>query len=243
MSKKINLAIVLALLTSWNLMAQSVEEIIEKHFDAIGGKAKWESVKDIKLNAHMDVQGQKIDMVTFVKIKDENIRTRVEVNIMGNKMITVMDGDNSWMVQPAMMGGSGKKEPMNEEARKASEDQTLPGMELINFFEKGHKIEVESIEDLDGVEVYKMLVQKEGEKTPIIIYVETESHLIKRIHSTQEMGAQTAEVDMNFSDYKNYEGLILAGSYTIPGPMGSMNILVDSIELNKGVEDTVFTDQ
>lgn len=241
--KKFNLTLLFCFFLSFGMLGQSVEEIIEKHYEAIGGKSKWDSIKDLKLNSHMEVQGQNINMITFVKIEGEKVRTRVDVDIMGNKMITVMDGDNSWMVQPTMMGGSGKKEPMNEEAKKASEDQSLPGMELINFFEKGNEIEVESIEDLDGVEVYKLKVNKEGENNPIIIYVETGNHLIKRIHTTQEMGPQSVEIDMDFSKYQNYEGLNLAGSYTMPGPMGSMNIYIDSLELNKGIDDSVFTEE
>ena len=74
--------------------AQSTDEIIAKHQAAMGSPEKWESVKSMVMKNKFSVQGMDIESKTSVLV-GKSFRTEIEV--MGNKIVTVIDGESGWM--------------------------------------------------------------------------------------------------------------------------------------------------
>ena len=82
------------------LKAQSTEEVLSKHQAAMGSPEKWTSVKSLVMKNKFSVQGMDIESKTSILV-GKGFRTEVEV--MGNKIITAINGETGWMMRPAMM--------------------------------------------------------------------------------------------------------------------------------------------
>ena len=100
--KKIILSLCLGVSTLFvnQLNAQTTEEILAKHEAAMGSPEKWASIKSAIVKNKFSVQGMDIESKTSLLVGKA---FRTEVEVMGNKIITAVDGDKGWMIRPAMM--------------------------------------------------------------------------------------------------------------------------------------------
>src|SRR5690242_12502892 len=93
--------------------AQTVDEVIAKHIEAMGGNAKLAALKTIKISASVDAGGQKIPIVTtYVDGKS----SRTDVTVQGMTQTIVSDGETGWMINP--FAGKTEPEKANEEMLK-----------------------------------------------------------------------------------------------------------------------------
>ena len=99
----------LLMLSSAITFGQSTEEVLAKHQTAMGSPEKWATVKTAVIKNKFSVQGMDIESKTSMAIGQA---FRTEVEVMGNKIITVVDEKSGWMIRPAMMGGTGEPEDM-----------------------------------------------------------------------------------------------------------------------------------
>ena len=90
---------------------------------------------------------------------EENKRpnlVRQDFTLQGMTGTTAWNGSNGWKIEP----WEGKKdpEPLGEEELKAiAEDADLDGA-LINYAQKGHKVEYLGMEPVEGTDAYKLRV-------------------------------------------------------------------------------------
>ena len=115
-----SIALAVLFLASTGIYAQTTDEIIAKHQAAMGSPEKWASVKSMVMKSKFNVQGMDIESKSSVVVGKS---FRQEVEVMGNKIITVIDGEGGWMNRPAMMGGTGEPEDLPREQVKAGVSQ------------------------------------------------------------------------------------------------------------------------
>src|SRR5437764_6773536 len=136
--------------------AQTADEIINKHIDAMGGKDKMTNLKTLKMVANVDIgPNMKAPMTMYVV---NNKGYRMEMEIQGMKMINAFDGDSGWYIQP--WGGKKDAERMNAEQIRESKDQADITGSLFNYKEKGNTVEYLGKEDMEGTDTYKLKVTK-----------------------------------------------------------------------------------
>ena len=140
-----SICLVAGMLFAFVASAQSTEEILAKHEAAMGGLDKWAAVKTAVVKNKFNVQGMDIESKTSIVV-GKSFRTEVEV--MGNKIITVVDGEGGWMNRPAMMGGTGEPEDLPREQVKATISQKNIGSSLLIAKNEGSKIDLVSKEKL-----------------------------------------------------------------------------------------------
>ena len=97
------------LATSAVSFAQTADEIVAKHIEAMGGADKWKAVKAMEMNNKFTVQGMDIASKTVI-VSGKSLRT--DISVMGQEIISAIDGETGWAQQPAMMGGTGEPEDM-----------------------------------------------------------------------------------------------------------------------------------
>ena len=76
--------------------AQTLDEVLEKHYKATG-QEKVESVKTIFVKAKMSMMGMDMPMTIQMKKPD---KFRTENEVMGQKVIAGFDGEKGWMKNP-----------------------------------------------------------------------------------------------------------------------------------------------
>ncbi len=221
-----------------NVMAQTSEEIFQKHEAAMGGAEKWKNLKSLVTKSKFSIQGMDVSTTTSILTGKA---VKAEVEVMGNKMVTAFDGTNGWMIRPSMMGGTGKAEDMPKEQAEALKSQTNPGSPLMDAKLEGSTIELESKEKLDGADVYVLTVtNKAGKQTTV--YVSANTYYVVKTSSKQTINGQEMTIDVMYSNYKEVDDLYFPYTIEQPNPMagGSMIVEVLDIELNPTIEPTFF---
>lgn len=233
-----SIALAILFLTSTGIFAQTTDEIIAKHQSAMGSPEKWASVKSMVMKNKFNVQGMDIESKTSIVV-GKSFRTEVEV--MGNKIITVIDGEGGWMNRPAMMGGTGEPEDLPREQVKAAISQKNIGSSLLIAKNEGSKIDLVSKEKLDGAEVYLLkITKKNGEESQVFVSVST-GFIVKSINKMNVQGQQV-DAEVLYSNYKSIDGLFFPFTIETPSPMGGGNMVIEtaSIDLNPILDPSIF---
>ena len=77
--------------------AQTADEIIQKHIDAIGGTKNWEKIKSMKMIGSMSVQGMEISMNQTI-VNDKGMR--MDINAMGMSNFVIVTPKGGWAYMP-----------------------------------------------------------------------------------------------------------------------------------------------
>ena len=217
--------------------AQTADEIVAKHIEATGGADKWKALKGIEMKNKFSVQGMDIESKTVI-ISGKSMR--MDVAVMGQEVITAVDGETGWMQQPAMMGGTGEPEDMPGALVKESLKQTNLGGSLLNYKEKGSTVELVGKEKLDGADVYHLkLTEKNGDVTNI--FLSSSTYFTLKSAGKRTIQGKETEAEVLYSNFKQVEGLTFPFTTEVPSPMGgTMTMETDSIKLNPTIDEVIF---
>ncbi|MFN6038612.1 MAG: hypothetical protein ACK452_09095 [Bacteroidota bacterium] len=213
------------------IKAQSQDEIIKKHIDAIGGAAAWAKVNSMKMEASMKMQGAEVKM-TFLRVNKKASRQNISVMGMDGYIITTQN--EGWTFMPFQ--GQTKPEPMTADDIKNAQDELNIQEEFISYKELGKKLEYLGKEDVDGTECYKFkMTNKDGKETSY--FLDTESYYTIKQSSKVVADGKEMEAVVNFGNYKKLpEGIVC------PMTIGAMwgDTEVTKIEVNPVIEDKEF---
>lgn len=228
----------IVLATSASTFAQTADEIVAKHIEAIGGADKWNAVKSLEMNMKTSVQGMDVEIKSTV-LTGKALKSTVSV--MGQEMVTAVEGETGWMNAPAMMGGTGEPQDMPGALVKETRKQLEVGGALLNYKQKGTTLELLGKEKLDGAEVYKLkAVEKNGETTTY--YISSTNYYTLKTSGKVSVQGKESDVDVSYSNFKQVDGLTFPFTREQPNPQmgGMMTIETDSIVLNPKIDETIF---
>ncbi|MFQ5708477.1 MAG: outer membrane lipoprotein carrier protein LolA [bacterium] len=229
------LSFALSLLFCLQLSAQTVDELVQRNIEARGGYDKIKAVKTMKFTGTVMVQG--MEMPTTVITERPN-KMRIEAIMQGQTMVQAYDGQTAWWIFPFMGNPDPQKMP-EEQAKEFIKQADIDG-HLVDYKEKGYKVELLGKEDMEGTDVYKLkLTLKNGDVE--YVYLDSEYFIeLKQITKTKRQGAEI-EVATYFGDYKDVDGLMLP--HSIESKIGDQTvnqITVKEIALNVDVDDSLF---
>jgi predicted Zn-dependent peptidase len=207
----------------------TAEKVVEKYLEAIGGK-KLQSIKSIKATYKASFQGTEVLMETT---KKESLKSLEEIKMGGQTMQkTVSDGKNVGMFQ------MGAPTPVSEKDKEAALLDAAYVRELA-IAALGAKVTLQGIEDVEGKSAYAVeLVLPKGEKQ--MHYYDTETGLKLQTVLSGEGPQGPVTQAIKFFDYKDYNGIMMPASFTVPfGPM-TMKFEAQAVEVNPKVDDAIF---
>lgn len=213
--------------------AQTVDEIADKHIAALGGMDKLKGVNTLITARSLSVQGMEIPTTTTIVVGKS---LRSESSVMGNSMIQVVDGTTGWMIRPTMMGGTGEPEDMPADQVKQQLGQLDPFGELVNYKEKGNKVELIGKEKVEKQDAYHLkITTKDGQVMDE--YIDANTYLLNKVKAT--INGQEGEI--SFSDYKEVEGIKFANTMEMTNPqMGVITFITNKITINSKVDEAIF---
>ncbi len=216
--------------------AQTADEVIQKYSAALGGLDAFNKVTSAKMTG--TVTQQSVDMpITTQLINNKAARTDIEV--MGYQIINVYANGAGWK-QNHFAGVETPTEITGTELIEAKAQASLVN-HLMDYKNRGHKVELLGQEDVEGVKCYKIsLVNKDDNKTTTYFINVADYILIKSV-TPREMQGQQVEVDTFYSDFKEVNGLKFAMTRT-QKVMGQdfASIKLDKIELNVTIDESIF---
>jgi len=217
-------------ITSTSLYAQTVDEVISKHVEAIGGKEKLSQVKSVYTENSMEVMGNSVPQKEYL-VEGKGYRSEVEFN--GANIIQCWNDKGGWTINPMM--GAAEAQAIPDGVYKSTKPQIYLDGALSDYIAKGYKAELVGKEDGS----FKIKVTGDGHETYYFIDQKTYM-LTKSIMKGEAMG-QAVEMTTIYSDHKKTDfGIVWA--YTKSVDMGMFQYVqkTDKVEVNKTIDPKIF---
>ena len=236
--------VLVTLICSYTINAQTVDEIIDNYFENTGGVENWEKIEGVKMNAKVNQGGMEIP-IEIVQLKSGKMMTTI--NFQGQSIKQgVFDGEVLWSTNF-----------MTQKAEKSDEESTnMVKNEMnqfpdpfLNYKEKGFTAELVGTETVDGSETFKIKLTTtpniiEGKEVPSIAYYffDNENFVPIQVQEEIKVGPGKGMVsEMKLSDYQEAGGIYMPFSMTqgVKGQPGAP-INMDKIEINPTIDDSEF---
>jgi hypothetical protein len=222
---------IIALIMVQFAQAQTVDEVIAKHITALGGKEKLASLKTVKMEGSLSVQGADVAMVIT---KKHLVGTRADISVMGTENYQIITPASGTVFMPIQ--GMSEPTAMPEDQLKAAQGQLDVQSPLLDYKEKGTTVELVGNEKVDGEDCYKLkLTYKSGVVSFYFISVKTS--FIVQTSGKRNINGQEMDIVTSYSNYKqNADGYWF--SYTSTGMQGTTDF--SKIDTNVTVDDSIF---
>ncbi len=217
--------------------AQTVDEILTKHFDAQGGLERLRKIQSMRMAGKMAV-GPGME-APFTMEKKRPGKMRLDFTFSGMTGTQAYDGTTGWQVMPFM--GKKDPEPLGAEEMKETERQADFDGPLVDWKAKGHMLEYVGKESVEGADTWKLkLTRKDG--TVEFYYIDVETALLLRQTAKRTVRGTEIDGESLFSDYKDVNGCTFAFSMSngVVGSPQKQTLTMDSIELDVAVDDARF---
>jgi outer membrane lipoprotein-sorting protein len=236
MKKIFSFIISIICLCSFPILAQdlTLDEILSKYYEAAG----IDHMKDwntITMSGKTTAQGMEFPITIFMKRPG---KSRTEVEIQGNKMISVFDGQQGWSVIP--WGGSTDPQDMTEDQVKAMKEQADFEGSLYKWNDKGHKVELIGKEDLEGSPIYKLKATL-ADGNIETYFIDAEDFVPLKIASVMKIQGNETESETYPSNYKEVDGAMIP--FSVENKYKGQTVshfVVEKYEINQPVNDSLF---
>jgi len=218
------------LLCAYTLNAQTVDEIINKHIEALGGKEKLSQLKSLYTESSVEAMGNVSSAKEYL-VEGKGFKSETEFG--GMKIINCYTDKSGWILNP--FSGSTDPQAMPDEAYKAGKNQIFIGGSLVGYAAKGNKIEFIGKEGNN----YKLKVTTGDAETFYLIDAET--NLVSKTTQKADMMGQSVEIVVSFSDYKKTDfGVVVPYTKTTDFGGFALTAKVTKIEVNKQIDPKTF---
>jgi len=231
----------LLLLLSLSLTAQTptptADEIIARYVATIGGMERINAVHSLRRSGRY-IGGGGFE-ATYVEENKRPHFVRQDFSLQGMTGITAYDGSTGWKVEP--WGGKKDPEPLGEEELKVIlEDSDFDGP-LVNYREKGNKVEYIGTEPVEGTDAWKLRVTAPNGDVRYY-YMDTDYAVPIKIETKRMVRGAEREYETILGDYKEANGWYLPHSIVtgVKGDTSPGTVTFDKIEANVIIPNTRF---
>lgn len=224
-----------AFLTIGFAKAQSADEIVSKHIEAIGGKEKLAQMTSLYIESTTEVMGNESASKTTI-LNGKGFKNESDFN--GQKIVQAVSDKGGWAINP--FGGSSAPVSLPDEQYKAGEDQIFLPDALFDYAAHGAKVDLQGQEMVGNVNAYKLkFTNKDNGETTY--YIDPASwYIIQAVKKGMAMG-QEITVTSGFSNYKKTDfGVYWPYSLNLDMGQFALKVNVKSVEVNKAIDPSVF---
>lgn len=217
--------------------AQAVDEIVAKHLAARGGAARIAAIESLRTTAKVKAEGGR-EAVVVREIKRPG-RIRAEFTAQGVTGVYACDGERGWLVSP--FDGRLEPWPMPPDMLRSAIEWSDIGGPLVDWKEKGHRVELVGRESLEGGEVWKLKATlKNGDVRYLYLNARSFQHV--RTEATRTLAGRPVETLTTFGDYGETAGILFPRAIEIgvEGRPGRLRIQVQTVEVNPVLDDARF---
>jgi hypothetical protein len=218
----------------------SAAEIVAKNVAARGGLDAWRKVETMVWIGHIESAHTPMPIMQFKLEQKRPNKTRLQINVLGDKSMRVFDGVHGWKLRPAH--GRPEVQPYTpEELKSAQAGHGIAGP-LIDYAGKGNSVTLEGVDELGGRKAYHLSVRPaEGGKEDV--WVDTRTYLEIRYDRMAEGPAGAARrVSASYGDYRAVEGLQIPFLIETGGGQAATpdRMQIETVVLNAPLDDSTF---
>ena len=231
---RVGLPVVVACAGVFSLQAQTADEIINKHVDAIGGREVLAKVNSLYMEGNANAAGNDFPTNTTV-LAGKGFKTVTTVN--GSEIIQCFTPTSGWSLNP--MTGQTSATALPPEMVEKGKSALDIGGELVNFKEKGYTDSLLGREDFNGVSAYKVKLTQPGAE--VVYFFDPNSYYILKTETKASIGGQDIVSTTKYSDYKKTDiGFVVPTTLTVNNGAVDVTISYDKVEVNKDVDEKIF---
>jgi hypothetical protein len=219
----------------------NLNQILQKHLDAMGGLRNWSQVESIRLSGTVERDGQIIDIV-IVKKRPQQIRATLTLPVHGKEdeslqVIRAHDGKEAWTA--TRMAGAPKmikKSLIGEAADDLLADAgVLPP--LIKHWRANEDLKLIGSDSLYGEHVFVIEYTQESGTNTQHFYLSAQSYRTLAYDSH----TSTKSIHTRLYDYQKQDGVWLPMRSVITAERtGASTMQMNSIEIGVGIYDAYF---
>ena len=250
----------------------TAKQIVQKHLAARGGVQAWHGVLSMVWSGKMDVgyadsgsrstqymsrtmgrkgkrprtpppakkDTEKQVQVPFVLEMKRPDKSRIEIEFAGKTAVQVYDGTNGWVLRPFL--NRDDWEPFTAEQARSQQGKWKLDGPLIDHAAKGTKVELESVEPVEGHDAYKLkLTHKSGEVQHV--WIDAKSFLDVKVEGTpRRMDGKMRTVWATQRDFRAVQGLMVpfVVETAVDGYADTHKMIINKVALNPQLDDARF---
>jgi photosynthetic reaction center cytochrome c subunit len=210
----------------------SGEPYLDKYLAAVGGADAVQKITSRIQKGRIDASaGQHFSIDVYSKAPDKRISV---VHMPDGDSVTAFDGHSGWL----SFSGRPVHFMTAEEngGARIDADLHLP-VHLRTLYQK---FVAGPGEEIDGHDATLVEGRTEGQP-PLRLYFDTQSGLLLRLIRYVETPLGRLPTQVDYSDYRDAEGVKLPFRWTVSRPGSRFTILVDQLQQNISVDDAKFT--
>jgi hypothetical protein len=230
--KRVCSLLYLVALTIWPGLSPAVtlDEVMERHVEAMGGLENILKVRSSVTTADITMAGMEGAALTYFKHPD---KYRTELMLPIGRMVRMTSGGECWTID---MNGQ-MREMSGEESQDMMNGLFLASNEYLEPEYRGSAVRLIGEEEIEDRTYYKILMQPPGGRD-VTLYVDSGTYLIGFTESTLQM----LMVRVWQEDYRPIEGVMVPFRTRESTGLAAMevDITVTSYELNPALDDGLF---
>ena len=223
-----------ATISTASLKAQTADDIINKHNDAIGGKDVFAKVKSVYLEGNATAMGTDYPTSTTV-LTGKGFKNVTSVN--GADIIQCITDTSGWSQNP--LAGQNDPTPMESGLVKKGQSSLMVGGELANYKALGYADSLAGRETINGVNTYKIQLSQPGVST--MYYIDPTTYYVVKTDSKVSVNGADVSSSTTYSNYKKTDvGYVVATTLGVTNMGYDVTINYTKIDVNKDVDPKIF---
>jgi outer membrane lipoprotein-sorting protein len=216
--------------------AQTADEIIAKNIAARGGIAKLHAISTMKTTAITSSPHGEVP-VTIYKKRPNLYRN--EITFQGLTGIQAYDGTTGWTIMP--FRGKTDPELVPAEQLRSMQLQADINGSLVDYREKGSKVEYLGKESVEGTETYKLKVTLQN-GVEQKLFIDTETNLVIKSRTRDLVRGTESVTESTFGDYKEINGITIPFSIETgaPGAPQKSKVTIQKVKINIPIDSAIF---
>lgn len=201
----------------------SVDEIVRRHIDAIGGKAQWAKVHSLLIRG----SGPYAE-TTWIWKEPGKVRTEERDPGGSGAVITASDGTRAW-ISNTFRGPATPRRMAPEELRRWQTGLAIRS-DLLDL-PRSAKLTLLGQEKVNGQDAYKLSLQRD-DRDEVLLWIDAKTFLlVQRARTANAPMGGPKTVATPLTDYRRVEGVM------IPHAIGETLLIV---EVNPEIPDKTF---
>lgn len=213
--------------------APTVDQILDKYVQAIGGREALEKITSwvIKQTLEISAMGLKAESETYAKAPN---KTLTILNISGIGVIREgYDGQTAWSEDPM----TGLREKSGVELAATVREADFHG--ALKIRQRYSKLELKGKEKVGDRETWVILATP-AEGAPVKMYYDAQTGLLARTDTEEESPEGKFSVQTTVEDYREVDGVKLPFTSRGKTPIANMVIKTFEVKSNVAIDDAKF---
>jgi len=213
----------------------TLEEILEKHYQAIGGDEAWKSVDTIKFSGRMSTKNGVFRTAAIFKRPD---LCRLDFQSGRLYFMEAYDGNIPWQMNPGTRNGP---EILKGKRAKQMIDTCDFEGPLVDHKKKGHKITYLGEEQVEDRQAYLLEVNFNTGNIDKY-YLDTQTYLPFMVKGTTTIQDRSVNSTIMVSEYIEIDDIKIPFAYEfiVDDNPDTETLRINTVELNSEVDNTIF---